>query len=235
MRVQIISRIIWLIEYIFFYPQLKGQLKKLPIPKNPLVIFDVGANTGQSAKFFRKIFKDSKIYSFEPNPLIFKKLNASRSSNTFCFDFAIGNINAKSDFFVSKFSETSSLITPTVNSSWFLLKQKILGLDISENMYKLEVEVKTLDFIVKNLEINDIFLLKIDVEGSELEVLQGAKDLLSLRKIQYIQFEELRNGLYLNNFFQIDKLLLANDFNRLFTIRHSFGNFYEHVYSLKDL
>jgi FkbM family methyltransferase len=224
----------WLVEYIFFYPRLRRQLNKLPIPKNFPVIFDVGANSGQSAKFFRKIFRDSKIYSFEPNPLIFKRLNEIRSLNTFCFDFAIGKMNTKSDFFISELSETSSLIPPNVNSSWFILKHKILGLDFSENFNMLEVEVKTLDFIVKNLDIDEIFLLKIDVEGSELDVLQGATDLLSLRKIQYVQFEELRNGLYPNNYFQIDKLLSANNFNSLVTIRHAFGNFYEHVYSLND-
>lgn len=232
MRIRIISRIIWFVEYIFFYPQLRRCLNKLPVPNTPPIIFDVGANTGQSIKFFRKIFCNSKIYSFEPNPLLFKKLNKKCSSNTFCFNFAIGKMNTKSDFFISEFSETSSLISPNLDSSWFLLKQKILGLDISENFNKLEVEVKTLDLIVKDLGINEIFLLKIDVEGSELDVLQGAKNLLSLRKIKYIQFEELRNDLYPNNYFQINKLLLANNFNRLATIRHAFGNFYEHVYSL---
>jgi FkbM family methyltransferase len=234
MRIHIISRIIWLVEYIFFYPQLRKQLNKLPVPNTPPIIFDVGANTGQSIKFFRKIFYNAKIYSFEPNPLIFKKLNNKRSLNTFCFDFAIGKMNAKTDFFVSQFSETSSLLSPNINSSWFLLKQKILGLDNSENFNKLEVEVKTLDFIVKNLGIDEIFLLKIDVEGSELDVIQGAKNLLTYRKIKYIQFEELRNDLYPNNYFQIDKLLLTNGFNRLVTIRHAFGNFYEHLYSLNN-
>ena len=40
---------------------------------NPL-IFDIGANRGQSIDRFKKIFKNPIIHSFEPNPDEFKKL-----------------------------------------------------------------------------------------------------------------------------------------------------------------
>jgi hypothetical protein len=47
---------------------------KAKLDKNNLTIFDIGANIGQSIKRFRRKFNKSKIYSFEPNPEIFKNL-----------------------------------------------------------------------------------------------------------------------------------------------------------------
>ena len=38
------------------------------------VVFDIGANKGQSIKLFQKWFPKSKIYSFEPNPKLFSQL-----------------------------------------------------------------------------------------------------------------------------------------------------------------
>ena len=52
-------------------PELKNNLSfddiyKIKINKNP-IIFDVGANKGQSIERFKKIFPNAEIHSFEPN------------------------------------------------------------------------------------------------------------------------------------------------------------------------
>ena len=44
---------------------------------NPQIIIDIGANTGQTATEMRKIFPKASIYSFEPIPACFEKLNQS--------------------------------------------------------------------------------------------------------------------------------------------------------------
>ena len=235
MRIRIISRLLWTVEYLFFYPKLKGSLSKLPVLVHKPVILDVGANSGQSLKFFRKIFKESRIYCFEPNPFVYLDLIKNSTENTFCYSFALGEVNAKADLFISKFSESSTLNSPNKSSSWYRLKQKILGLGESEITNKLEVDVKTLDSVIVDLGIEEIFILKIDVEGTELKVLKGAIDSLSRGKIFYIQFEELRNDLYPNNYIEIRKLLLSCNFEELFCVKHSFGNFYEHFYALKGM
>ena len=235
MRIRVISRLLWTVEYLFFYPKLKRSVSKLPLPLCQPVIFDVGANSGQSLKFFRKIFKESRIYYFEPNPFVYLDLIKNSSENTFCYSFALGEVNAKADLFISKFSESSTLNSPNESSRWYRLKQKILGLGESEITNKLEVDVKTIDSVIVDLGLEEIFILKIDVEGAELRVLQGAIDSLSRGKISYIQFEELRNDLYPNNLIEIRKLLISCNFEELFCIKHSFGNFYEHFYALKEM
>ena len=234
MRVRIISTLLWTVEYLFFYPKMKRRISKLPVLVHQPVILDVGANSGQSLKFFRKIFKESRIHAFEPNPSVYIDLAKKNSSNTFCYNFALGEVNTKADLFVSEFHESSSLNSPDKSTRWYRLKQQILGLDESGIANKLEVDVKTIDSVIVDLGIEEIFILKIDVEGAELRVLQGAADALSRGIISYIQFEELRNDLYPNNYVEIRKLLLSFNFEEIFCIKHSFGNFYEHFYALKE-
>ena len=52
-----------------------------------------------------------------------------------------------------------------------------------------EVDILTLDEFCANQKIDNILLLKIDVEGNEYNVLKGAKRMLEEGRIKYIQFE----------------------------------------------
>jgi len=235
MRIQIISKVFWAFEYIFFYPRLKKVLNKIKImgsydDLDGTTILDVGGHSGQTINIFKKIFRKSMIYSFEPNPVIFKKLKKLNSKNVICSNVGIGSRVEESEFYVSKFSEASSLRLPSPNSKWNLLKLKVLGLNYSEMYNKIEINLITIDHFMEQNTLSDIFLLKIDVEGSELEVLKGALGSLSSKRIKFIQLEELRNDSYEDSFFEIDNLLVSMGMHKLFSIRHPVGNFFEHIY-----
>ena len=70
-----------------------------------------------------------------------------------------------------------------------------------------EVEVDTLDRITQQEQVDQIDLLKIDVEGHELAVLQGARDLLNRGAIGAVQFEfgsrNLASRSYLRDFVEL--------------------------------
>ena len=51
------------------------------------------------------------------------------------------------------------------------------------------MECKTLDTLCKELSLDHIDYLKIDAEGAELKIIQGAKNLLMRHNIKYVQFE----------------------------------------------
>lgn len=69
-----------------------------------------------------------------------------------------------------------------------MTKRKLDHFDINFDQ-KEQIEIKTLDEYCEDEGISEINLLKIDVEGHELEVLNGAMDMISSGNIQYITFE----------------------------------------------
>jgi FkbM family methyltransferase len=231
-RIRLISLAIWVSEYILFYPRLRRILTDLPKPKTSSVIMDVGGNRGQSVKFFRNIFKNIEIYSFEPSPKIFRILTDLSVTNFRAFNLGISSKNGVGIFYESLLDEASTFDLPNINSKWHKTKSKILGVP-KEKMYsEISVPIKTIDTIVIENQVKEIFLLKIDVEGHEFEVLKGASDTLNKRAISNIQLERHLDDLRVSNAIEIHKFLSGYGFSKLASIKHSIGNFYEDVYTL---
>jgi FkbM family methyltransferase len=129
---------------------------------------DVGANIGNHTLYFSKFFK--KVFSFEANKDIFQvlNLNSRLKSNIKVYNYAASDQNKKGflDIDISNIS----------------------GSGLSNNIinFKSNTKCKKLDSLFKNEK--KIQLIKIDVEGKELEVLLGAKNIL-LNNMPIILFE----------------------------------------------
>ena len=142
-------------------------------------VLDIGANVGSiSIPLSYQVGKNGLIISVEANPLVYKYLcgniEFNRLSNVKTFNTAIGEKKGK-----AKFSNISS---DDMN--------KILN---NENCSKnsLEVTMTSIDALLENKNIDSIRLLKIDIEGYELFALKGAKNILQITEIIYIEsFEE---------------------------------------------
>ena len=126
-RIRLISLAIWASEYAFFYPRLRRSLAALPGPKPQSVILDVGGNRGQSVKFFRRIFKEIEIYSFEPSPGIFKFLADLNVTNFQAFNLGVSSRNGVGIFYESLLDEASTFDLPNTDSEWHKTKSRILG------------------------------------------------------------------------------------------------------------
>jgi len=179
------------------------------------VIFDVGANEGQSVFKFSQKFPQSKIYSFEPSKNAFSILKdkTSHLKNVSLMNFALGAHNHKMAFNEHKSSVMSS----------FLEADKIVDNDILE-VYS--VEIMTMDNFYEDLFKRDshIDILKIDTQGYDLEVLKGAEMLLKSNKIGLIYLELNFGKMYKNqsSFPEIFQYLIDN--------RFSLVSFYEFHY-----
>jgi FkbM family methyltransferase len=136
-------------------------------------VFDVGANFGQTACRFAKAFPLATIYSFEPVPASFSLLRESVKSipRVRTFNCALGDAAGSVQINIASSSGSSSLHS------------------IQAATGNLEVSIDTIDEVCVSNQIDEIDLLKIDVEGHELQVLRGASQRLMAGKIRYIYAE----------------------------------------------
>ncbi len=234
-RIRLISLAIWVSEYTLFYPRLRRILEGLPEPKPLSVIMDIGGNRGQSVKFFRRIFKNIEIYSFEPSPKIYQILAALNTANFRAFNLGISSKDGVKIFYESLLDEASTFDLPNIDSEWHKTKSKILGVPKDEMYSKISVPVNTIDTIVKENQVREIFLLKVDVEGHEFEVLMGANKTFKQRIIANIQIERHLDDLRVTNEIEIHKYLFDHGFSKIASLKHSIGNFYEDIYTLTNI
>ncbi len=153
-------------------------------------IVDVGANRGQFALISRKTFPQAKIHSFEPleEPAqIFKKI-FSNDRDVTLYPFAIGREKTTATIHITRDDDSSSLlpITKTQSSMFPVATEKETR----------QVTVLPLSQALGATSIPLASLLKIDVQGFELEVLKGCEDLLNKYSHLYIEcsFIEVYEG-----------------------------------------
>jgi FkbM family methyltransferase len=159
---------------LFFLKKYLTQLK------NP-IIFDVGANRGKYTFVCQQLNPNSKIFCFEPHPQNFAFLKEQiKSSNIVLFNQALSEQPSKLVLYDYKNNNGSSHAT---------LYQGVIETIYRSESTTVEVEVSTIDTVIKNYHLPRIDLLKIDVEGHELKVLNGAKEAIKQGKIEAIQFE----------------------------------------------
>jgi len=165
-------------------------LKRLITSKRP-IIFDIGAHIGQSVKYLKSIFPDSQIYSFEPDPESFKKLISSVGSQSKCYCLAMTHYDENAIFFRNNISHTNSLLKVNLKSvdSIGLSEAHKSGNNDYLSNFNNEISIRTnrLDTFIESEKIKMIDLLKIDVQGSEKDVLNGAEKALDRTKVIVIE------------------------------------------------
>jgi len=147
-----------------FFSWIKS--KKISFKKGFAI--DVGSNIGNHTLYFSRFFKT--VFGFEANKDIFQvlNLNARLKKNVKVYNYAISDQNKK-----------GFLNVDISNISASKLSDNIIN-------FKQNTKCKKLDTLFKNKK--NIQLIKIDVEGKELEVLLGAKNIL-LNNSPIILFE----------------------------------------------
>jgi FkbM family methyltransferase len=147
---------------------------------HPGVIFDVGANIGQSARKFRSRFPDSEVFCFEPVESTFAELQAALAGDgrVRLFPLALGASCGSARIQLQERSDNNSLRRSAEEDQ-----------SPRDDLPSETVEVITLDDFCAQHDIPQIDLLKIDTEGYDLEVLKGAENILRNAGVTLIQVE----------------------------------------------
>ncbi|QKQ75876.1 FkbM family methyltransferase [Nostoc sp. TCL240-02] len=167
--------------------------------RNLKIIFDCGAHRGETAIDFRKKFPSAQIYSFEPvkNNFEHLKKNVEKYPEIYCYNFALGDKEETVDIRLQSDSQTHSL------------NNRLL---VKEEKNSEVIKVVTIDDFLSSSNILSIDLLKIDTEGYEVKVLQGAKQSLASNKINFI----LAESTILENDNCHTNLALINDYLKVY-------------------
>jgi FkbM family methyltransferase len=170
-------------------------------------VIDVGSNIGQFARTARGLFPTAQIYSFEPLPDCFAALTQRFASDAKfrAFQVALGPSDSKVTFHQNEYSPSSSLLEMET------LHQKSFPYAASQS--EVTVPMRRLDDMLATFDLAEDILLKLDVQGYEDRVLDGAQRILRQSKlvITEVSFEPLYRDQVL--FDAIYRRLIADGFS----------------------
>ena len=207
------------------------------------ILIDIGAHKGESIKLFSKNFIIKKIITFEASPINFEFLkkkideNKQEYNNTEIVleNIALGAENKIIEF--NQFNESSSSTIKDINkeSKYYKRKFRLINfLNNKKTFQKIKIKVlKLKDYIEKN-NIKKIDFIKIDTEGYEFEILLGLENKIKL--VDIIMFEHhydnmIKKGYTFEN---INKLLIKNNFNKIYKSRMPFRKTFEYIYKREE-
>jgi|SRR5215469_4494526 len=155
------------------------------------VVIDVGAYVGDFSVAILAHQPWAKIHAFEPLPAAFRTLQKTLApfGDVELRNVALGRVREERDFLVNNFEKASSFLVTGA-----IMDKRPWGVDFSTKEM-LRVPIVTLSDYLREQHIGQVRLLKLDVQGFELEVLAGAESVLG--RIDWIYTEaRLVEGVY---------------------------------------
>ena len=231
---------------LFDYSYQKKWIKFLKKNKynNFKILIDIGAHKGESIKLFSKNFIIKKIISFEASPINFEYLKKKIKDNKQGYNnteivlenTALGAEDKIIEF--NQFNESSSSTIKEIDkeSKYYKRKFRLINfLNNKETYQKIKIKIfKLKDYIEKN-NIKKIDFMKIDTEGYEFEILLGLENKIKL--VDIIMFEHHYDNMIKKGytFEDINKLLIKNNFNKIYKSRMPFRKTFEYIYKREEL
>jgi FkbM family methyltransferase len=145
---------------------------------NRKTLIDVGANKGQFSLVARFSFPEIEIHAFEPLEPERTLLNTILGPPARVYPWALSNASDEADFFVTSRHDSSSLLVPGSG------QKASYGVEL-ESVCR--VQRRKLAEVIEASRLRKPILLKLDVQGGEIEVLKGAGT--ALAEIEFIYCE----------------------------------------------
>ena len=188
----------YLIEYLF-KPQLnEKKLYKDNLKDKKIIVFDVGSNIGTYIKLLKKTFKkkELEVHSFEPIKRLLDKQKA-KNVNLIKNNVLLSNSSGKELFFERRVSSQSSTRDKE-------------NTGINQIIKNYDVEKIAINEYILSSNLEKIDILKIDIEGGELQIIEALDKVFTQKIIKIIKIES-SNANFSDNI-RIQKILSHNNY-----------------------
>jgi FkbM family methyltransferase len=161
---------------------------QVPFRQDIKTVIDVGASYGQVARFALHRWPDAAILCFEPLPAASAELRSLPADRVTVNNVALASEASEGELHVSARSDSSSLLP--------IGRRQVAEFPGTHETGSITVRKERLDAVLSSEGPARPALLKIDVQGAELEVLEGANDALERIDSVYVEcsFVELYEG-----------------------------------------
>lgn len=156
--------------------KIEKLVESIPIT-DPKVVFDVGANCGLFTLFVKARFPETKVYAFEPSPILAKVIrkNIGNLDGVEIMERAITDVD---DAIVNLYIDMESQENNTLDASQLSGKKAVT---------QIQVRSLRLDTFVTDRKIERIDVLKVDIQGSEGALLKGGAASLNKTRVAFFE------------------------------------------------
>ncbi len=149
------------------------------------VVFDVGANVGQTVADIRRFLCDSVLHCFEPTPMTFAKLSeqCGKLDNVYLNNVGLAEQVGELELHEMESSEMNSFLPPDVDAGGDVVAREV-------------VPVTTVDEYCAQRSIDCIDVLKIDAQGFDFEVIKGARRMIAENRVHLVYLELIFAQMY---------------------------------------
>jgi FkbM family methyltransferase len=191
----LVNRIVGVGGHVLVNPQYHWgvsaltDIRRLAKSQNTTInrVLDIGAHFGEWGRTAIEAFPAAEVISFEPFPESFAVLQKNLSGNGrhTAVNVAAGDCAGELDFFLYQNSCLNSL---TQRSAWSVKSNW-------NSMASIKVQVVRLDDWCEQANLQHVDLLKVDTEGFDLQVLQGAEGLFRQGRVRFVfvEFNDLQS------------------------------------------
>jgi len=194
----------------------RDSVLKTLVPFDNPIIFDIGANIGQTLTQFKNIWPESEIHCFEPIDEFYTKLfeYSKKYDNVSCYNHGFGDVDNDVTFYYHEVQPMLSGIyklNPNSKDNISINQPDLAGLKdgdfLKNSNQEIKVKLHKLDTFTGYWAMDNIDILKLDTQGSEAKILKGAEK--TLEKTSVVLTELNFYDLYTKklSFFDIEQFL----------------------------
>ena len=184
------------------------------------LIIDVGAYTGETAEWFGEMFPNATVLAIEPFPESFAILEARATAQIVPFCFAAVDFDGTVQLHTNAIAHTNGIYSINPNSADSIALAQVYnekGGSIHQSELlsgQLSVKAQTLDSFLSEEQISGVIdLLKIDVQGAEIEVLKGSSLLLARTKTVLVEISLFDYYVHSSSIGAVEELLSPHGFS----------------------